>query len=247
MKLKVLGCGDAFGSGGRLQTSYLVESGDERALIDCGATVMIALHREHIDPNSVSTIFISHLHGDHYSGLVWWLLHAQHVARRNAPLTVVGPPGVARRVVTASEALFPSSSLMPLRFDLKFIEYVKEEPTHIGGYTVTPFEVSHPSGAMASALRIEAGGRILAFSGDTEWTDSLITCAKDANLFIVECFGFDMEVPYHMNWRVVSSKLDLLQTSRVMLTHMSQEMLDKGPSINDRRIMLAHDGLVMDV
>ena len=82
MKLTVVGCGDAFGSGGRLQTCYHVELGDHRFLIDCGATSIIGLNRCGIDPNGIATIFISHLHGDHFAGLVWWLLHAQHVAKR---------------------------------------------------------------------------------------------------------------------------------------------------------------------
>ena len=56
-----------------------------RFLIDCGATALIGLNRLGIDPNSIATIFISHLHGDHYAGLVWWLIHAQHVAKRTAP------------------------------------------------------------------------------------------------------------------------------------------------------------------
>ena len=94
MKLTVVGCGDAFGSGGRLQTCYHVEAAATRFLIDCGATTLIGFNRLGIDPNAIETIFISHLHGDHFAGLVWWLVHAQHVAKRTAPLTVVGPEGV---------------------------------------------------------------------------------------------------------------------------------------------------------
>ena len=67
---------------------------------------MIGLNRLQIDPNSIDTIFISHLHGDHFAGLVWWLIHAKHVAKRTSPLTVVGPAGVEARFVAAAEALF---------------------------------------------------------------------------------------------------------------------------------------------
>ena len=94
MKLTVVGCGDAFGSGGRLQTCYHVET--------AGNPLPHRLRRHGADrpqparasiPTPSSTIFISHLHGDHFAGLVWWLIHAQHVAKRTAPLTVVGPAG----------------------------------------------------------------------------------------------------------------------------------------------------------
>ena len=113
MKLTVVGCGDAFGSGGRLQTSYYVETAATRFLIDCGATVLIGLNKLGIDPNSIPTVFISHLHGDHYAGLVWWLIHAQHVAKRTVPLTVTGPVGIEARFKAAAEALFPGSTGVP--------------------------------------------------------------------------------------------------------------------------------------
>ena len=122
MKLTVVGCGDAFGSGGRLQTCYLVDDGPKRFLIDCGATALIGLNRLRIDPNSIETIFISHLHGDHFAGLVWWMIHAKHVAKRTSPLTVVGPAGVEARFVAAAEALFPGSTEVQRSFELRFQE-----------------------------------------------------------------------------------------------------------------------------
>ncbi|MEL7082826.1 MAG: MBL fold metallo-hydrolase, partial [Pseudomonadota bacterium] len=82
MRLTVVGSGDAFGSGGRLQTCFHVTRPDGNFLIDCGATALIGLSRLDLDPNDVSHIFISHLHGDHFSGLVWWMLHAQYVSKR---------------------------------------------------------------------------------------------------------------------------------------------------------------------
>src|SRR5215813_10985266 len=110
MKLTIIGCGDAFGSGGRLQTGYQVEWAGRRFMIDCGATVLIGLNRLALDPNAIDTIFISHLHGDHYVGLVWWLIHAQHVGQRTQPLTVVGPPGRSTPARAASSGATNSNS-----------------------------------------------------------------------------------------------------------------------------------------
>src|SRR5262249_39798287 len=126
MRLTVVGCGDAFGSGGRLQTSYLVEAAGTRFLIDCGASVLIGFNRLGLDPNAVPPIFISHLHGDHYAGLVWWLLHAKHVGKRTAPLTIVGPPGIEARLRAAAEALFPGSMQAAMRHELVFRELACE-------------------------------------------------------------------------------------------------------------------------
>src|SRR4051812_16033394 len=132
MKLTVVGCGDAFGSGGRLQTCYHVATADTCFLIDCGATALIGLSRQGIDTNSIPTVFISHLHGDHFPGLVWWMVHAQHVAKRKVPLTVAGPEGIEARFMAAAEVLFPGSSGVPRRYELKFIEYQREVPLEVG-------------------------------------------------------------------------------------------------------------------
>jgi ribonuclease BN (tRNA processing enzyme) len=247
MKLTVVGCGDAFGSGGRLQTCYHVATSETSFLIDCGATALIGLNRVGIDTNSVRTIFISHLHGDHYPGLVWWLVHAQHVAKRTVPLTVVGPEGIEARFTTAAEALFPGCTRVPRRYELKFIEYAREVPREVEGVRVTPFEVSHPSGAPPYALRFEAGGKVLSFTGDTEWVESLVPAGRAADLYIMECYEFDGTPRFHMSWKIIEPQLDRIGAKRVLLTHMAEPMLARRGEVDDPRIVLAEDGLVLDV
>jgi ribonuclease BN (tRNA processing enzyme) len=247
MKLTVVGSGDAFGSGGRLQTCYHVALPGEEILIDCGATAVIGMQRLGLEPDRVSTIFVSHLHGDHFAGLVWWLLYAHYVTKRTAPLTITGPAGIAARFTTAAEALFPGSSKIERRFDMRFLEYDEATPLAVGSVQVTPYEVSHPSGAPPYALRLEAGGKTLSFSGDTEWVESLLPTAKGADLFIAECFGFDVQVGYHMTWQNIEKNLDRLGAKRVMLTHMGIEMLAQRGQVRDPRVFLAEDGLTLDI
>jgi ribonuclease BN (tRNA processing enzyme) len=247
MRLTVVGCGDAFGSGGRLQTCYHVKAAGTRFLIDCGATTMIGLTRLGIDPNSIPTIFVSHLHGDHYAGLVWWLIHAQHVAKRTVPLTIAGPPGIEARFEAAAEALFPGSSRVKRRYDLKFMEMYRATPLEVGAVRATAFEVSHPSGAPSYALRFEAGGKVLSFSGDTEWAESLVLAGRDADLYIMECYHFEGEPRFHMSWRTIQPQLDRIGAKRVMLTHMAEIMLARGGEVADPRVLLAEDGFVLDL
>jgi ribonuclease BN (tRNA processing enzyme) len=247
MKLTVAGCGDAFGSGGRLQTCYHVDAGSTRFLIDCGATSLIGLARAGIDPSGVDTIFISHLHGDHFAGLVWWLLHAQHVARRARELVVVGPPGIEARFVAATEALFPGASKAPRRFALTFREMRAGEPIAVGDVTASAVEVSHPSGAPSHALRLAVGGRVIGFSGDTEWVEGLCEIARDADLFITECYAYDRDLRYHLTWKVLGPRLGDLGARRVLVTHMSGEMLARRHEITDPRVVVAEDGLALEV
>lgn len=247
MKLTVIGSSDAFGSGGRLQTCFHVAWSGGEFLIDCGATSLIGLDREGIDPNGVSVIFVSHLHGDHFSGLVWWLIHALHVAKRTQPLTVVGPVGIEERFTAAAEALFPGSTASERPFDLVFRTYEDFAPLEEQGVRVTPFVVSHPSGATPYALRFEVDGRVLAFSGDTEWVETLVPTASGADLFICECFAFEVETRYHLNWRTIEANLEKLGARSVLLTHLGPEALANRERIVHPLVAIAEDGLRRDI
>ena len=242
MKLTIIGSSDAFGSGGRLQTCFHVATAQGAFLIDCGATSLTGLFREGIDPNDISTVFVSHLHGDHFGGLAWFLIHAVHVANRRAPLTVVGPLGLEDRFKTVAEALFPGSTKSERRFELRFRAWQDFEPLEESGVRVTPFVVSHPSGATPYALRFEVDGKVLAFSGDTEWVDTLLAAAQGANLFICECFAFERAARYHLNWRTIETNLPRLGAKRVLLTHLGPEALANREAIRHPQVSLAEDG-----
>jgi ribonuclease BN (tRNA processing enzyme) len=95
MRLKFLGSGDAFGSGGRLNTCFLVNHGEAGFLIDCGASAMISIRRFGVDPNQIGVIVLSHLHADHFGGVPFFILDAQLVSRRTRPLIIAGPKGLS--------------------------------------------------------------------------------------------------------------------------------------------------------
>lgn len=70
---------------------------------------------------------------------------------------------------------------------------------------------------------------IVCYSGDTEWVDALIDAARSADLFIAKSYTFDREVPYHLNWVALKQKLPSIGARRTILTHMSNDMLDRLP------------------
>ena len=251
MRLTVLGSGDAFGSGGRLQPAFHLTPSTAKGraecfLLDCGTTSLIGLHRAGLKPNDVSAIYLSHLHGDHFGGLPWWLLDGQHVSRRIEPLLIAGPPGVEARFTAAAEALYPGSTKAKRRFELRFVDYEIGTRMRIGQAHVTAREVMHPSGAPSCALRLETDGRVVAYSGDTEWVDALLPTAEGADLFICECYGYDKPAPFHIDWHTLLAKLPEITAKRLVLTHMSSRMLRHRETVDDPRIVLAEDGLVME-
>jgi ribonuclease BN (tRNA processing enzyme) len=160
---------------------------------------------------------------------------------------VIGPPTLRERLEQATEALFPGAGAITRRHPLTFVECHAGRPLTHGELAIQAFEVNHPSGAPSHALRIAVGGRTLGFSGDTEWTESLRDCARGADLMIMECYGYETPVRYHMTWRTIRGQLDALGAGRVLLTHMNREMLANRHRVDDPRVLLAEDGLMLDV
>lgn len=223
--LRVLGCGDAFGSGGRFQTAFLVFDGSTRFLVDCGATVLQSMHRWDVDRGAVDLVLLSHLHGDHMSGLPFLILDAHFNVRRTRRLLVAGPPGTGPRLHDMMETLFPGSTGMALRYPLEVSEYTLEAPNRVAGLVVTPYEVTHPCGAPPTALRIECGGRTVAYSGDTQWAPGVVRAADGADLLLLECNAYDRRMPNHLDLGTLKEHRGELRSRRIVLTHMGQEML----------------------
>jgi ribonuclease BN (tRNA processing enzyme) len=244
MRVQFLGCGDAFGSGGRFNTCFHVTTAESSFLIDCGASSMIALRKFGVDPNAITSIFISHLHGDHFAGLPFLLLDAQLVSRRSAPLTIAGPPGLAERLGITMEALFPGSAAIERRFPLELIELAPGERRAVGGVTVTPHLVRHACGAPPFALRLESGGKVVAYSGDTEWTEALIPAAQDADLFIAEAYFHDKKIRHHLDWQSLAPHLPAIRPKRLILTHFSPDMLAR---VGELTVEAAEDGKIVEL
>lgn len=241
-----VGSGDAFGSGGRFQTCILVRSARSSFwssfLIDCGTSSLIALKAADIQPNEISAIFISHLHGDHFGGIPFFLLDAQLVSKRTEPLVIAGPPGLRTRIQSAMEILFPGSSQVKQRFDIRFTELDLRSSTLLGPVTVSAFPVVHFSGAPSYALRIEYKGHTIVYSGDTEWTDHLIEAAADADIFICEAYFFDKVMKFHLDYQTLLSHRNAFSCKRIVLTHMSQDLLSQ---LEQVELETAWDGKVV--
>lgn len=244
MRVQFLGCGDAFGSGGRFNTCFHVATAETAFLIDCGASSMIAMRKFGVDPNAIASIFITHLHGDHFGGLPFFLLDAQLVSRRTAPLTIAGPPGLAERLHVTMEALFPGSSAIARKFAFDVVELTSAAPRRINGVTVTPYEVRHACGAPPFALRLESGGKVVTYTGDTEWTEALIPAARDADLFIAEAYFHERKIRHHLDWQSLQPHLPAIRPKRLILTHFSPDMLAR---MGDLPVDAAEDGKIVEL
>ena len=210
-----------------------------------GASSLIGLKKLKINPNGIRTILITHFHADHFGGLPFLLLDARFFAKRTAPLTIAGPQGIESVLQQYLETCFPGSSGMRLGFELEVIELEARQTAVVNGITVTPQKVNHGEpGGPYFAYRIEMDGKTLAYSGDTEWTDALITAAKQADLFIAESYFRNRSVKLHLDLATLESHLSAIAPKRLILTHLSDHMLSQK---NWLKYEVADDGMIVTV
>jgi ribonuclease BN (tRNA processing enzyme) len=242
LRVRFLGSGDAFGNGGRFQACIWIRTAGFQALLDCGATSLLALRRWGIDPSQIDAVLVSHFHGDHFGGVPYLVLDGQF-RKRTRPLTIAGPRTVEDRTHGSMEEAFAGSSRTAQRFEIRYVE-LGPAASAVGPLGVRALPVAHTPGSEAVGLRVEVGGRTIAYSGDSEWTDSLRELAAGADLFIAEAYSFEKRIPYHLSYRALDEHLASLGAKRVILTHFGPEMLER---LADVRLQVASDGLEIEL
>ncbi len=244
MKLHVLGCGDAFGSGGRHQSSYLVETSDRLFLLDCGSTALLALKRAGFDPRRLDAIMVSHLHGDHFGGVPFFLIDYLYRQPKNDPLLIAGPPDTETKVRQLFSLMYggptDNKALPPTIFQILH----PDQPARVAGIDVFPFRVPHQTQAISLALKISYEGKQILFSGDSLWTESFIDQARGVDLFLCECSFYSEQPGMHVNYQALQANLSRLQCRQLILTHLGEEMLARQDEL---AIMVAADGMVIEV
>ena len=139
------------------------------------------------------------------------------------------------------EILFPGSVRADRRFGIEFTELTPGEKTPVGPAAVTTLAVKQPD-TPACALRVEYGGRVIAYSGDTAWEEGLIELVRGADLFIAEAYFFEHQVPFHLDYSTLLANRDRLDCKRIVLTHMGPSMLERRA---DAEFECATDGLML--
>lgn len=231
MRLTVIGCSGSYPGPDAPASCYLVEHEHDgrtwRILLDLGSGALGELHN-HTDPLGIDAVFLSHLHADHCLDLCgYYVLRKYHPRGPQPKIPVWGPVDTARRMAKAYD--LDEDPGMNEEFD--FLTY-DGEPISFGPFTVTPYAVVHP--VPAFALRVEADGRVLTYSGDTGTCEGLDCAAEGAQLFLAEaafCETDENPVDLHLTGRECGITATKAGVDRLVLTHI--------PAWHDKDVAMA--------
>ncbi|MGW7346026.1 MBL fold metallo-hydrolase [Streptomyces sp. NPDC054854] len=219
LRLTVLGSATPYPSVDNPCSGYLVSGGDARLWVDAGTGTLAQLQR-HVRLDELDAIWISHLHADHSADLLTAYYGALHAdIRLAAPIPLYGPPGIADRL---AHFLTNSSTRSPIESAFDIDELRDGHQVRVGGLTLTSRAVEH--GCPAFALRVEAAGRSLVYSGDTAPCPGLTNLAEECDVLL--CEADSSQVP----------------TEGEPVHHTPEDAGDTAAGARARRLIVTHVG-----
>jgi ribonuclease BN (tRNA processing enzyme) len=235
MRMTVLGGCGAWPGAGQACSGYLVEHDGFRVVVDPGYAILPRL-LERVAAESVDAVLISHGHPDHCADL-HPLLRARVLGGAAPPaLPVRALPGAADRVLALDEpGMLAGASAVS--------EFTAGESFEVGPFRVDTWPLPHS--VPNAGMRLTAGGRVLAYTGDTGPSHAIVELARDAHLFLAEA-SFPEQVPaaaarYLSSARQAGETAAAAGSGRLLLTHLLPET---APDLAENAARRAFDGEV---
>jgi ribonuclease Z len=222
----VLGCGEAFDDL-LPNTSLLVQFGST-LLLDCGFSAVPQVWKNTAGADQIDAIYISHAHADHYFGMPA-LLGRMWEESRTKPLQILSQAAVLDQLRDLLELGYRG---LAGRFNYE-IEYrpVAAGQTAALGDACLYFAPSTHS-ASNLAVRIEAGGKVLCYSGDGMFTDAGKELFSGAGLLVHEAYSFDHS-PVHADIGRLMDMAERQSVQHLALVHVQRTLRRNATPILD--------------
>ena len=213
MRVILLGTGGPELTPNRAGYATLVEAGGQTLLFDAGRNVLQRLYESKIKATDVTRVFFTHLHSDHIEGLPGLWMTSWFLLGRDKPMHVWGPYGTAD-MINGMQTMFqfdmtyranPFNDIRNLRFT---VTEMKEGVIYnYGGIQVTAFSVWHGDGNPAFGYRIDYRNRSVVLSGDTTFSDHVVSYGRGADLIVHNVIAMSERLSGAPEMRPVLAKL----------------------------------------
>ncbi|MGQ0812705.1 MAG: MBL fold metallo-hydrolase [Nitrospiraceae bacterium] len=197
MRVTILGSGTNLHPQ-RAAAGYLVQT-DQTFLLDFGPRTLVNLGKTGVNRHRLTHFLFSHFHADHFSDFITFyfdaVIHSKLVGPR-PDMTLIGPHGTKKLFRTIFKT-FPAFDSAGFRVTIK---EVADRPFRLGDTRIVPRTVRHTPRLHCVGYRVEFGGKTIAYSGDSQYCESLVGLCRDADLAVLDCsFPANKPGPGHMH------------------------------------------------
>jgi len=249
VKVTVVGSGCGIPNPKRGSPCIAVRGGKELFAFDLGPGALRAMGTAGVAWAELDAVFITHFHTDHIGDLAP-LLFAYNIpdTNREFPLRLCGPPGIEKLYENLVAAY--GEWLVPKRYEL-FIEELADAPLEGAAWRleIAPAEHSRP----AYAYRFEADGASMVYSGDTDYSESIVSLASGCDLLILECsYPNEIEIAGHLIPRKAADMARRTGCKKLVLTHIypvcaDYDLIAECKETYNGDVVLAEDGMEIEL
>lgn len=225
ISVTILGSGTCVPSLKRSSCCVLIETGGKKLLFDSGAGTMRRLLETGTKIFDISFIFFSHLHPDHTGELVPFLFATKYpdIERRQKPLTIVAGKGFAGFYNRLKNVYGEWIEFKPGLLNIIELDNRRKDSLDFNAFTVESIPVEHNDESIAyriTGLR----GKSVVYSGDTDFSDNLVSLAKNADLLICEsALPDELKVPGHLTPSLAGEIATQANVRKLVLIHFYPE------------------------
>jgi len=220
-RITILGSGTCVPSLVRNPCSFIMQTGEQNLLFDCGPGTMRRLLEIGISISEISHIFLSHFHPDHIGELASFLFALKYPAppKHQRLLTIVAGEGVKAFFDRLKTVYGNWIVLPPDRFRVIELDTTDADQHAFPSFTVASMPVAHRPESLAYRI-VDEAGRALVYSGDTDVCDGLVALSADAELMICEsALPDDQKVDGHLTPSRAGRIAQSANVRRLVLTH----------------------------
>lgn len=252
MEVTVVGSGTVVPRLYRRQSCVVVRTGSETLVFDLGSGAVRGMLRADLDPFDVDRIFFTHFHPDHTVDVVPLLFGINYGSeeKRTRPLYITGPEPFERFWASITD-VWGEWMIGDYPTEVSELPHVYPSPLDLPDCRITWAPAEHRPESIS--YRLEVGDRTFVYTGDTEYSESIVDLAQGANTLLIECsFPDDNPVPGHLTPEGVARIASEANVERVVLTHIypAAEKLDLVSEVKQvygGEVLLAEDGLKLEI
>ncbi len=253
MEITVVGSGTVVPRLSRRQSCVVVETGTETIVLDLGSGAVRGMVHAGLDLFAVDRVFFTHFHPDHTVDVVTLLFTINYGTEeeREKPLTLYGPEPFERFFGSITD-VWGEWMLGDYPTEISELPHDCPSPLGLPDLSVSWAPAEHRPESIAYRLETENGAAFV-YTGDTEYSDSVVELARGTHTLLIECsFPDDNPVPGHLTPGGVARIAREAGAGRVVLTHIypPADALNLTEEVGrgfDGEVLVAEDGMKLSV